>query len=234
MTFVSTTNHYINWRSRMVFVQALSCALAWALCAGAGHAQDFQPHAGTWVVRAGAAGVLFSSSGKLTLGGQPLPGAGLKLTNDAAFVVAADYYVRPDLSLSVTVGAPPTTTAQGTGTLAPLGRLGSVRYGPSVALAKYHFGGLGRLQPWIGAGATRMIVFGQEDGAITKLHANPSWGAAVEGGGEYMLTPRWGLYASVSRLFLRTHGDGTFSGLPVTAKIAMDPTVVQGGLSFRF
>jgi outer membrane protein len=185
-------------------------------------------------VRVGVADVLFNSSAKFAIAGQPLPGANLNLSNNVTVAVEADYYLRRDLSLSVTVGAPPETNAEGRGVLAPLGRLGSVRYGPAVGLAKYHVSGLGRLQPWVGAGFTRMIVFSDTGGAVPDLKVKDNWGGAVQGGAEYMLGPRWGVYASVSHLFLRTEGSGSFSGLPVVSKIALDPTIIQGGLSYRF
>jgi len=216
----------------------IGCGLALALGAGAARAQtqdqDTRPHAGTIAFKLGGAGILFNSGGKLTLAGQPLAGADLKLSDNATAIFEGEYYVRRDVSLSLTVGIPPTLTATGKGTLAPLGKLGSVQYGPGAVLAKYHFGGLGRFQPYLGGGATRMLIFDETDGAITHLNVHPAWGGAVQGGADYMITPRWGVFASVSHLFLRTHGEGTFQGLPVTAKIALDPNIVIGGLTFRY
>lgn len=220
----------------------IACGLAMALAAGAAQAQslaqtqdqDTRPHAGTIAFKVGGAGILFNSGGKLALAGQPLPGADLKLSDNATAIFEGEYYFRPDVSLSLTVGVPPTLTATGKGTLAPLGTLGQVQYGPGAVLAKYHFLGLGRLQPYVAGGATRMLIFDNTDGAITHLKVHPAWGGAVQGGADYMLTPRWGVFASVSHLFLRTHGEGQFNGLPVSAKIALDPNVVMGGLTFRY
>jgi len=33
---------------------------------------------------------------------------------------------------------------------------------------------------------------------------------------------------------MNTHGTATFVGLPVTADVKLNPTVVQGGLAVRF
>ena len=215
---------------------AAACGLALVSGAGAARAQDadYRPHAGTLAFKLGGGGILFNSSGKLKLGGAPLAGADLKLSDNGTAIFEGEYYFRPDLSLSLTVGVPPTLSATGKGTLAPLGKLGSVEYGPGAVLAKYHFNNLGKLQPYFGAGATRMLIFGEHDGAISRLNIHPSWGGALQGGADYMLTPRWGAFASVSHLFLRTHGEGSFSGLPVQAKIALDPTIVMGGVTFRY
>lgn len=222
-------------RERSKAVGAIAFGLTLTLAVGA-RAQnvDYAPHAGTIAFKLGGGGILFNSGGKLRLAGQPLAGADLKVSDNGTAIFEGEYYFRPDVSLSLTVGVPPTLTATGKGTLAPLGRLGSVEYGPGAVLAKYHYNGLGRLQPYVGAGATRMLIFDEKDGAIARLNVHPSWGGAVQAGADYMLTPRWGAFASVSHLFLRTHGEGVFSGLPVQAKIALDPTIVMGGLTFRY
>ena len=214
----------------------IACGLALALGAGAARAQDqaYQPHAGMLAFKLGGGGILFNSSGKFTVAGQPLPGAGLKLSDNATAIFEAEVYIHRDVSLSLTVGVPPTLTATGTGNLAPLGKLGSVEYGPGALLMKYHFSGLGRFQPYLGGGATRMLIFSEHDAAISDLKVHPAWGGAVQGGSDYMLTPHWGAFASVSHLFLSTHGQGTFGGLPIQAKIALDPTIVMGGLTFRY
>ncbi|MGZ3272318.1 MAG: OmpW/AlkL family protein [Caulobacteraceae bacterium] len=215
---------------------AIACGLTLALAASAAQAQDqdYRPHAGMFAFKLGGGGILFNSGGKLRLAGQPLPGADLKVSNNGTAIFEGEYYFHRDVSLSVTVGVPPTLTATGKGTLAPLGTLGSVQYGPGAVLAKYHFSDLGRFQPYLGGGVTRMLIFDEKDGAITRLNVHPSWGGAVQAGADYMLTPRWGAFASVSHLFLRTHGEGVFSGLPVQAEIALDPTIVMGGLTFRY
>jgi outer membrane protein len=208
-------------RKRSLRLGAIACGLSLAAAAGAARAQDqsYQPHAGMIAFK---------------LGGAPLAGADLKLSDNATAIFEGEYYFHRNISLSLTVGVPPTLSATGQGTLAPLGKLGSIEYGPGAVLAKYHFDGFGRFQPYLGVGATRMLIFDNTDGAITRLKVHPAWGGAVQGGADYMLTPRWGVFASVSHLFLRTHGEGVFSGLPVTAKIALDPTIVMGGVTFRY
>ncbi len=170
---------------------AIACGLALAFGAVAAHAQDqaYLPHAGTIALSLDAAGVIFNSSAKFTLAGQPVPGANLTMSNTATATFEAEYYLRKDLSLSVNLGVPPTTSANGAGTLSALGKLGSVQFGPGASYANYHFGGLGRVQPFFGAGVTRMLIFADHDGAITRLNVHPAWGAAIRGGVTYMLTP---------------------------------------------
>jgi outer membrane protein len=213
-----------------------ACGLALTFGAVAAHAEDkdYLPHAGTIAISVDGAGVFFNSSAKFTLAGHPVPGANLTMSNVATASFEAEYYVRPDLSLSLDVGVPPTTSAKGAGTLAPLGSLGSVQFGPGATYANYHIGGLGRVQPFVGVGVTRMLIFADHDGAITRLNVHPAWGGAVRAGVTYMLTPKWGLNANVSHLFLSTHAGGVYNGLEVGAKAVLDPTIVHGGVTMRF
>jgi outer membrane protein len=214
-----------------------ACGLALALATGAAaHAQeqDYQPHAGTIALSVDGAGVFFNSSAKFTLAGHPVPGANLTISNTATATFEAEFYVRKDLSLSLNVGVPPTISAKGAGILTPVGNLGSVQFGPGAGYLNYHFGGLGRVQPFVGAGVSRMLIFADHDGAITRLNVHPAWGAAVRGGVTYMLTPRWGVNANVSHLFLSTHAGGVFNGLEVGAKAVLDPTIIHGGVTMRF
>jgi outer membrane protein len=211
----------------------LAAAMAFTLPCHAALAQSLSPKANDVMVRVGVANVRFDSGADFVVAGQAAPAANLKLSNETTAAVEVDYFLRPQLSLSLTVGFPPTTKAQGLGQLAPLGRLGSVRFGTGVAQA-YHFGGMGAFQPWIGAGVTRMVIFKEHDGSVQNLNVDDHWGGAVQAGAEYMLNPRVGLYASASKLFLHTHGAASLGPAPVTAKIDLDPTILQGGLSFRF
>ncbi len=219
---------------KRLFVFACGAALAFGAVAAHAQTQDYQPHAGSIQISIDGAGVFFNSSAKFTLAGQPVPGANLTMTNTATVTFEAEYYVRPDLSLSANLGFPPTTSANGAGTLSALGKLGSVQFGPGASYVNYHVGGLGRVQPFVGVGVTRMLIFADHDGAITRLNVHPSWGAAVRGGVVYMLTPRWGVNANVSHLFLSTHAGGVFNGLEVGAKATLDPTIVHGGVTMRF
>ncbi|MDB5438008.1 MAG: OmpW family protein [Caulobacteraceae bacterium] len=216
------------------FLACVPLACLASMAASLAHAQSGLPEAGQFVVRGGVADIRFDSGAKFTAAGAPLSGANLELSNETTAAFEFDYHLRPQVSLSLTFGVPPETNAEGRGTLAPFGRLGSARFGTAVAQAKYHFAGMGHFQPWVGAGVTRMIIFDTTDGSVQNLKVDDAWGGAVQAGGEYMLNSRWGIYGSVSRLFLKTNGSASLGGIPISAKIDLNPTIVQGGLSARF
>jgi len=226
---------FCSWR---IFVAAATIVLA--LPAVSAHAEDpapvedLAPHAGDFYTRVGLAGVLFETGSKISLAGQRLGDAGLSVDDNITGAGELGYFVQPDLSISLTFGIPPKTDLNGTGILSPLGRLGSVRYGITVAALDYHFNGFGRFQPYFGAGPALLTVFSTQDASLQHLNVDGHWGAAVQVGADYMIGKRWGLYSSVSQLFLQTNGSATSSGLPINAKVTLNPLVVQSGIMFRF
>ncbi len=200
----------------------------------AAQAEDYRPNAGDVTLRAGPAGIFFDSSAKFKMLGVDLPGADLKASNGFTASLEAEVYVIPEVSLSLTVGIPPKSKVDGKGILAPAGRLGSVRYGLGSAFAKYHMNQSSPLQPFVAVGAAHFVSFKEHDAAVTGLKVDGSWGLALQAGADYMLTPHVGIYGSVAHAFLKTDGSGTFGGAPVTADVKLNPTVLQGGVLFRF
>jgi outer membrane protein len=197
-------------------------------------AQQFQPKARDLVVRAGIIALHFDSSASLAVAGTQLPGAGIQTSNNFTGSLEFDYYFVPNISVSLTLGIPPVTHVDGTGVLAPVGRLGDVRYGLGAFLIKYHFNEWGRFQPFAGAGLAYFKVLKASGVGISNLDINDGLGPGLQVGFDYMLTPRIGLFASLSYVYLNTKGTGTFMALPITADVKLDPTVFQGGIAVRF
>jgi outer membrane protein len=207
---------------------------AWLCLSNTATAQEFQTKASDVAVRIGAAGLHFDSGSALTLAGAPLPGAGVRTSNNFTATVELDYYFLPNVSASLTLGIPPVTHVDGTGVLAPVGRLGDIRYGLASLLIKYHFTQWGRFQPFAGGGLAYFKVLTTSDVGLSNLDVDDSVGPALQLGFDYMFTQQIGIFASVSHAFMKTNGTATFAGLPVTAEVKLDPTVFQGGLALRF
>ena len=197
-------------------------------------ALSLAPEAGTFQFHLGAAGVFFHPESDFTLLGFPLPGADTDLSSNLTGSLEIEYFLSPNFSLAATVGIPPETDADGTGLLAPAGRLGKIHYGLGAAMAKYRFNGLGAFQPFVGGGLAYFHVFDTTDGMVANLDVDSAFGPVVQIGADYMFTPNIGVFASVSQAFMDTKGTGTFLLAPVVAKIDFDPTVVQAGLTVRF
>ena len=73
-----------------------------------------------WFIRAGPAEVIYDEGAKISVGGQQVPGASVRVKNNFTGEIEGGYYFNPNVSVSLTVGAPPTATLYGTGPLACL------------------------------------------------------------------------------------------------------------------
>lgn len=214
---------------------AAGCVALWALSSTPAHAgEDLAARAGDIVVKVGAAGVLFDGSAKVKFAGNTVPGGSVSLTDDVTASAEIEYYATNALSLALNFGLPPKTRIDATGTLAPLGEAGRVRYGLGTATVRYHLNASGSVSPFVGAGVGHLFVFNTRDGSVSGLDADDAWAPVVQGGVDLRLSRNIGLYANVSYAPVKTDARGTVMGMPMTARVTLDPTVVQGGLSYRF
>ncbi len=184
-------------------------------------------------IHVGPGALIFDADAKVRSSGALLPGATVSIDPNPTVITEFGYRWR-HIGLSLTGGIPPLATVKGAGTLASLGSLGRIRYGPAVFTAHYHFTGLGRLQPYVGGGAVLLLIFGDRDGAVTRLKVGNHWGVALQAGAEYRIAPRLSLYLDVKKAALKTNATALLDGAPIEANIRLNPVVVSGGLSVRF
>ena len=197
-------------------------------------ADDIGWHAGDFVVKAGAAHLIFDSSAKVDIAGTTVPGGGLKLSDGTAASFEAEYFFTPAISAAINFGIPTTTRVTGTGTLAPAGEAGRVKYGIGVAVARYHFNAAGAFSPYLSAGVGHLFIFDETDGAVTNFKVDDAWAPVVQGGADMHISDRIGVFANVSYAPLKTDGGGAIMGAPTTARVTLNPTVIQGGLFYKF
>ena len=202
-----------------------------SLLAAPAFAQDRGPD---WSVQVGPARVSLVDKATIRAGGAVLPGAGIDTEAQLTGVVEIGRYVSPAVALSLTLGGPPLVEIDGAGTLAPLGRLANVRYGPSGLTAQYHPNRDGRFDPYVGAGFTYMHIFSTEDRALSNVKVEDDIGPLVQAGARYWLGERWGLFADVKKGWLKTKATGTLGGAPIDATVKMDPFVLTAGVAVRF
>ena len=181
----------------------------------------------------GPGALVFDASATIRAGGAVLPGATVKIDPNGTLITEFGYRWN-NASVSLTGGIPPVATVNGAGSIAGLGELGRIRYGPVVLAAQYHFTQFGRFQPYVGAGPVFLHIFRNEDGAVRDLHVQNRVGFAVELGAQYQLDSHWSLYVDAKKASLKTSATGVLGGAPIQADIKLDPLVVSGGLSFRF
>lgn len=143
-------------------------------------------------LRLGGAHVGFDERASVSVGGATVPGGNARLEDNWGIAIEGGYFFTPDISVSLALGVPPTTTVRGAGSLAPAGALGDVTYGPSVLSVRYHFLEPGGIRPYIGAGVSYTVVFDTKDKALRNLDVDNALGAALVAGVDVPITERWG------------------------------------------
>jgi outer membrane protein len=187
-----------------------------------------------WYVRAGAAGLIYSPSANLSVGGFPVSGASVSAPSNVTALVELGYFLTPNVALQFTGGYPPTVTLNGAGVVASLGQVGRVTYGPAALTLNYAFKNFGPIQPYLGFGAAYAIIFENHDGAVKDLNVNGNFGLVLQGGVDYFVTRNWSVYVDAKYLFLKVHANGNVGGIPASATITADPTVVSGGVAYHW
>lgn len=188
-----------------------------------------------WTVRAGLTSLTLADKVALSVAGAPYPGAGLSTYEHWTPTIQVGRFVTDNIAFNLTVGIPPKIGIRAAGPgIGGLPKLGQVTYGPTAFTLQYHFTRSGRIRPYVGIGASYMIVFDTADGAFQDLRVDNDLGAAFEAGTDIMITNRVGLFADVKKALLRPNAYGTFMGDDVVGKARLDPWAFSGGMAFHF
>jgi outer membrane protein len=191
--------------------------------------------ANPWFARIGVVGVIYDSSATIATNGQTIPGATATVSNNVTVSFDLGYDITRDIALSVMGGVPAKPTATGEGTVAALGELGKVLYGPATFTGYYRFPNWGGIRPYAGLGAAYAIVFKNYDAAVMQLRVHNGWGFVLQAGAEYKLNNKFDLFVDYKKIWISLDADGLISGAPpVTARVKLDPSIVSAGIKFRF
>jgi outer membrane protein len=214
----------------MTSFKIAAAAAVLALAATSAHADD----ASRWTVHIGAADVAPQESGKVSAAGATVPGGNVSMSNGWTAEVELGYALTRNFSLAFATGYPPTFTVKGAGSLSPLGTAGKITGGPSAVMAQWHFNRNGRIQPYVGAGASFLLVFGTKDGVLSHVKADNAVGTALQAGVDAMIDKHWGLFLDVKKAWISTTSTGALGPAPVEAKVNIDPVVPSFGATYRF
>ena len=158
----------------------------------------------------------------------------------------AGYYITPNITLGISAGVPPLMHIKATGLhvtgLPPnvLGTdlVGSVRFGPLMAVLDYHLTNFGAFQPYFGAGAAYVVMFANtSDGILSNFSVDPSFCFVTQAGFDYMLTQNWGIFVDAKKLiYLNPNFQGNLLNTNIHIKTLgkIDPWVGSAGISFKY
>lgn len=215
----------------MKMIRSTAALMLLGLCAGA------QAQTSPWTLRLGVAHVDFSTKADVSVNGVPVPGADASASSNDTLGVEVSYDLSPRWKARFLAGIPPTTTLTGQGTLAGVGELGKVTYGPAVLTATFDLIDTGPIRPYVGAGVNYTIVFRSKDGFISNLDVRSAFGSVAEVGVEWSLDPVWSVSLDARKIFLKTKADGVLpamGGAAAHADVRLDPLVVFASVGRRF
>ena len=189
-------------------------------------------------LRGGPAFSTFDATAKVEVKGAQVPGGDASVKNNTGFAVEGGWFFLRDWSLSLTVGIPPTARIHGDGSLSSAGLLGSAHYGPAALDVQYNVPTDGPFRPYIGAGYNYTLVYHVRGSAIRDLRVSDGNGPLVQAGAEYRVGRHMAVFADVKKIWVAVDAKGvtdTPGGpLPAHARLALDPIIINGGISWHF
>lgn len=217
----------------------IAAAFVCASAALAVPAQAQDDAAGPWFFRLGAAELQNMDGLKLTVGGQAVPGAALHYDHIYSGLVEVGYRFADDWSGVLSVGWPPSLSARGAGSIAADGKMLSTTIGPSALTIQYQPFHDGFFRPYVGAGASYMVIFSTRDATVHNAKLTNDLAPEIEAGSDFMVAENWGFFAEVKKAFLTTRVTGNVPvapgvALPISGKVNLSPWVYATGVTFHF
>ena len=198
-------------------------------------AHPSQNEGGRWFGRVGFVSAVYHSGATISTAGAVIPGASALVSNNESVTFDIGRDITRNISVQLMVGIPPKPTITGQGTVASLGELGAVRYGPAILSGYYKVRRFGAFQPYAGGGTAYAIILKDHDASVSDLHVRNNFGFVLQGGAEYKVMRNWSLFADFKEVWLAVDAHGQIAGVaPVTAHVKLNPSLVSVGIKYRF
>ncbi|MEY4869724.1 MAG: hypothetical protein RIS11_918 [Pseudomonadota bacterium] len=168
-------------------------------------------------------------------------GSQTKADTNVTPTVAIEYFLTSNVSVETIAGVTQHDVV-GAGALAGAKLISNANIIPATVTAKYHVNLGGGVKPYLGAGPSYFIIFGEEPDATartlgaTRVDLSNELGLALQGGIDFALDDSGlGLSLDAKRYFMNTTAR-FFAGnaLALSTKHELDPWVVSAGISYRF
>ena len=107
---------------------------------------------------------------------------------------------------------------------------------PPTLTVQYHFLPDDRFSPYVGVGVTVAFFYATDPSGpvINKFSLDTTAGPALDIGFDYNFTGHWFANVDAKQMFLNTTAHIDSAVGEVTAKTALNPTVIGAGIGYRF
>jgi outer membrane protein len=164
-----------------------------------------------------------------------LPAGADAYTGDATTVIfVGERMLTPQVGVELVLGVPPKIKAYGSGSVAFLGEVLSARNVAPTLLANWHFGSEGDTwRPYAGLGINYTKFTGIESPYGWDVSLSDSWGPVAQVGMDVRIDSRWGLFASVAAVKVKSDLVAVGANV-IRTTIDFRPIVWSAGVSYRF
>jgi outer membrane protein len=218
------------------FVALASLSAVALIAAQPAQAQE----AGDVVVRAAASRTKLVDGGEIRVNGVVDPTAGYRTRETYHGTLSATWFPITGVGIDASISTPATTNNIPAGSLAGTPNLGDDEF-TLLTLGARVQPFRGRVSPYVAGGLQVQLTTQERDGLGVNLNIPNANGPYIEGGIEFNVTRRWGLFASVRKAWYHTNASGllptdpTFTNFAqVNARAELDPLTIQAGALVRF
>jgi outer membrane protein len=217
---------------------AVAAGAVMSFAGGSAQAQT----AGTWLVKGGFNGIAPSvKSGDLSA--PSLPGSQVDIASANSLIASAVYMLSNSASVEFVVGLPYKHDIQGAGSLAGVGKLGTIKQISPTVFAQYRFmAPTSTLRPYLGVGLTYAYFYGAEGsaaltaltntgGPATRLSSTSGLGVSPQVGVSIQLHERWYLDAAIVKTFLK---NSTTLSTGQKIDTTLNPISTNVSIGYRF
>jgi outer membrane protein len=218
----------------LIIAAAILSSPPHAIAQGSGGSEPVQSKS-LWFARIGILDAIYHPSATIALSGQTIPGATATVSNNVTVMFDLGYDITKAFSIQLMGGIPPKPTVTGERTVASLGDLGAVRYGPVLLTGNYHMQRRRGWRPFVGAGVVYAIILDDHDRTVSDLVVLNNVGFVLQGGVERSITDNVELFLDFKEVWLAVDAHGKLAdGAPVTARVTLNPSIIAIGVKFRF
>lgn len=115
--------------------------------------------------------------------------------------------------------------------------LGRAQIFPISAVLQWHLSEHGTIRPYLGAGVAHVILHDVNrsvSSSATGIHFNDPTGLVIDGGLEFNLSKRFGIYGDARYIPVETKSTASFVGTTSAVQMNVRPLIVSGGIAWRF